>query len=114
MTREPSDADRELAEFSAQELQEAINVALDVAARVEMVTGVQIIQRKPGIMDAKRADVERMLAQVRAAERTFEQLLTWLGPNASIGRILKTVPAEVARSLQRGLADAGLLPSQEH
>lgn len=104
----PEEEKREVARRAAAILACSVDALEDAARQVEAETGQRVLRRRPQMSDATRADIEQLLAQVRAAEDALQLALQWVGMRDRLGAVLKTMPRAAAVELAEKLRAAGL------
>lgn len=104
------DRRRYLAHAAALHIRSAIEDIRDAAREVEAQTGEQILASDPRpITDATRDDLLGAKEALSVMVLAVEHALQWVGPNMTLGMVLKTMPTDAAESLSGALRDAGML-----
>ncbi|MDX3570809.1 hypothetical protein [Streptomyces sp. ID05-47C] len=95
------------------QLQYAHDVAVEsVVTEVQQQTGVRLLTRRPGVLDASWDDLRRMSWQCsnfEAAVRLLRPLMA--NDGRPLGAVLKTADVLLVRDATRHLVEAGVLPS---
>lgn len=99
---------REVARRAAVLLAAAAEDVEQAALEVERETGVRVLNRRPALADATRADLQLMLAQAEAGAHALREVLRWVGPKDTLGAVIKTLPPAISFELAGKLRAAGL------
>lgn len=86
---------QELARRAAQELARAVS-DMESAGLIKTVR------------DADRRSLIRARDELSLMVRALDLALSWVGPNGTLGRVLKTMPPDAAQELEQALREAGL------
>ena len=107
-------ARREIAKAAAAKLQCYLDEITAVAEDVEQTTGIQIMRRRPHVLDARRAELEHLRVQAEAWLIAASIVDKWMPPGdtRSLGDVAKTLPRAELTQLRRALRLAGAIDDQ--
>jgi hypothetical protein len=106
-----ADQKRAIAAAAAAEIQAVLDALRAAGETVAESTGYSVLAPEPrSVMDARRGDLQALLAQVRAGERALKLALGWVHPGGdTLGNVLKVIPLDAATELTEALRACGLL-----